>query len=165
VEKAIDLLPANCPAVTATNLDPRAPAPIMQRKAVSECHSVDSQPVCPDRINVVNAINAILDPKTVTDADPVATLLYPIIALKMATSAENTADMLAVDSPTVITARRVPRAAWLARQRTDDSDSHAVFSQPVCPTRTAAVYDVCPNPAPYKVTDDEPDPIRLLLRA
>ena len=65
------MLPDRSPDVTIARLDPCAPAVAMHLKDVSDCQSVPSHPVCPDRPIAVYPTVPILDPCTVTEEDPV----------------------------------------------------------------------------------------------
>jgi hypothetical protein len=155
------MLPDRSPAVITTRRVPRAPCPTLHRTDVSDSHSVPSHPVCPDRTIAVKATTPKPAPCTVTEAEPVPALLYPLVTLTLPASIEYTAVPLPDRSPAVITIRRVPRIPCPILHRTDVSDSHSVPSHPVCPERTIAVKATSPNSAPSIVTDVDPVPALL----
>jgi hypothetical protein len=158
-EYILELLPAIIPEVKIADFEPRAPADIMQRKSVLECHSVDSHAVCPALPAEVKTTPSTRPaPNTVTDADPVTPLLYPEIVLTVAISAENAADALLTRSPAVTITLRVFPSTRAEKALTVESEIHSVTSQLVCPTRMCDVSVMCPNPAPCIVIDVEPDP-------
>jgi hypothetical protein len=135
-EYILELLPAIIPEVRIADLEPRAPADIMQRKSVLECHSVDSQAVCPVLPAEVKPTPPTRPaPNNVTDTDPVTPLLYPDIVLTVAISAENTADALLTRSPAVTITLRVFPSTRAEKALTVESEIHSVTSQLVCPTR------------------------------
>ena len=149
------------PAVITTRRVPPAPFPALHHTDVSDSHSVPSHPVCPDRTLAVKPTAPKPAPCTVTDADPVPTLLYPLVTLTLPMSIEYTAVPLLDRSLAVITTRRVPPAPCPALHRTDVSDSHSVPSHPVCDDRTIAVKATAPKPAPFTVTAADPVPALL----
>ena len=67
-------------------------------------------------------------------------------------------------SPTVIIARRVPRAPWLTLHCTDVSEFHSDDSQLVSPALARPEYCMPPKPMPCNVTDADPVPARLPSR-
>ena len=81
-------LPPLSPAVITTRRVPRAPCPTRHRTDVSDSHSVPSHPVSPDRTIAVKPTSPMLAPCTVTDADPVPALLYPLVKLTRPVSIE-----------------------------------------------------------------------------
>ena len=104
----------------------------------------------------VYVTSPMLDPCTVTDAEPVPARLPRRVMLSPATSADHPCVTLPPRSPVVITTRRVPRPPCPTMHRTDVSDSHSVASHPVCPSLTTPVYATSPMLDPCTVTDAEP---------
>jgi hypothetical protein len=106
----------------------------------------------------------MLDPCTVTDADPVPARFCPRILLSPAISADHACVKLPPRAPAVITTRRVPRVPCVTRHLTDVSDSHAVASQPVCAARTLCVWLTHPMLDPCAMIDTDPVPARFCPR-
>jgi hypothetical protein len=107
----------------------------------------------------------MLLPCTVVDDDPVPALLTRRVMLIRAVSIDQPWVTLPARSPTVMTTRLDPLAPWPIRHLTDVSDSHCVASHPVSPCLDRPVYDTSPMLAPCTVTDVDPVPARLPMRA
>jgi hypothetical protein len=106
----------------------------------------------------------MLDPYTVTDADPVPARFCPRILLSAAVSADHACVTLPPRAPAVITTPRVPQAACVTAHITDVSDSHAVASQLVCATRAIHVKLTRPMLDACTMTDADPVPARFCPR-
>ena len=106
---------------------------------MSDPHVVRSHAEAPSLEAAVDAAVPKLPPCTVTLADPVVAMFVRRTELLMSESNEKLWDML----PTLCNVTDIwrlpipPSPVW---HRTDESDSHAVPSQPVRPSRDPAVY-------------------------
>ena len=158
------LLELRSPPVTTTLRVPRTPCPARHLTDVSDSHSVPSHTVRPCRDRAEYPTDPMLDPCTVTDADPVPPRFPRRVTLSPPKSTVHACVMLPIVSPAVITTRRVPLTPCPARHLTDVSDSHSVPSHPVRPCRPLAVYDTSPMPDPCTVTDPDPVPARFTRR-
>ena len=138
-DHAILKLPPRSPAVITTRRVPDTPCPTRHLTDVSDSHSVPSHPVAPCRLRPVYAASPMLLPCTVTDPDPVPARFTRRVTLSAPRSAVHACVMVPTRSPDVITTRRVPTAPCPARHLTDVSDSHAVPSHPVRPSRALPV--------------------------
>jgi hypothetical protein len=132
-------LPPHAPAVITNRHVPWAPFIDTLLTDVSDSQAVASQPVCAARALVVWLARPMLDPCTVTDADPVPARFCPRVLLSPAMSADHACVTLPPRAPAVITIPRVPRAPCVTKHLTEVSDSHAVASSPVCAARTLPV--------------------------
>jgi len=106
----------------------------------------------------------MLAPCTVSDMDPVPSMLLRRITLSPGKSIDQPWLKLPLSSPAVTTTRRVLLAPCPIWHRTDVSDSHSVVSTPLRPTRALPVYVTVPKFFPSNVIDDAPVPARLPLR-
>jgi hypothetical protein len=113
----------------------------------------------------------MLDPCTVTDAEPVPARFPRRVLLILIVSTDQALVTLPIRCPTVITDRRVPPAPCPTRHLTDVSDPHSVNSHAVLPYRARPVYVTMPMLVPCTVIDADPVPapfdprIRLTLPA
>ena len=143
-QPCVTLLPRS-PIVITIRRVPRGTCPVRHLTDVSDSHSVASHPVCTSRARPVYDTSPMLDPCTVTDADPVPARLLFRTMLSSASSDDQPCVLVLPRSPTVIVTRRVPRAPCVTRHLTDVSDSHSVASHPVCPSRARLVYVTSPD--------------------
>jgi hypothetical protein len=104
----------------------------------------------------------MLDPCTVTDADPVPARLLFRTMLNPAVSIDQPSVDVPCRAPAVMITRRVPSAPLPVRHLTAVSDCHSVASHPVLLFRKLVVYASSPIPAPATVSDTDPVPARFL---
>ena len=131
----------------------------MHRTDVSDSHSVPSHPVELYRACwLYHVTHSNPPPCTVTLVDPVPALLVFLAVLTTPLSIDimNISVPDPTRSPDVIDTRLVPRNDAWCRQRTDESDSHAVASHAVLRALAAREYLRDPSPAPCTVRLDDP---------
>ena len=137
----------------------RDPSCTAHRTDVSDFHSVPSHPVELYRACwLYHVTHSNPPPCTVTLVDPVPALLVFLAVLTTPLSIDimNISVPDPTRSPDVIDTRLVPRNDAWCRQRTDESDSHAVASHAVLRALAAREYLRDPSPAPCTVRLDDP---------
>ena len=114
---------------------------------VSDCHEVRSHVLLPSWTLEVSECVPSPDPNTVTLAEPVCAMLLARTALVLPALVEYPVVTLDTRMPVVTAVKRLPDPPPPVRQRTVESDPHAVASQDVRPEPTAEM-PAGPIPAP-----------------
>ena len=154
-----ETLPTRIPEVMTTRLELESELTVRQRTDVTDSHSVPSHPVELYRACwLYHVTHSNPPPCTVTLVDPVPALLVFLAVLTTPLSIDimNISVPDPTRSPDVIDTRLVPRNDAWCRQRTDESDSHAVASHAVLRALAAREYLRDPSPAPCTVRLDDP---------
>ena len=133
-DRADDVLPIIAPAVKTALRLPVTECPILQRTDDPDVHSVRSQDVSPSDDAAVYPLRPMLAPLIDTLTDPVAAPFTRNIPDTDPSSPEKEPVALPSSCPALTTNPRLPIAVLIDWHRTAESDSHAVLSQPVCPT-------------------------------
>jgi hypothetical protein len=157
-------LPTACPTLIHALLLPATPWLASPRKDVSDSHT-DSSPAVPPCLHPpVCPASPRFAPCIVTRIEPVETPFDRPTTLSTGPDTENTALTLPTLPCTLTDTRWLPDVPCPTLHRIHVSDSHAVTSHPVRPTRAAPVDTSSPIPAPTTVTLADPVAARFVGR-